>query len=229
MSKETRKVFDLGSQDFELNDLKQFRDTIMKHPLMKKRIPNELIMFSRDSEPYTFKNLQELLKEISSLPPEVSYLSYTITWPSLGRCSIYLDPDRPAKIVIEGDHEWVEEIESDIKKQFIQGDRRYLVHQKGGIFLIWGMVLIIAVLGLIIASVILGEINPLMIIIVLFMSGVLGTYMSLMKAKDIQPANTISFQGRRRPRLETLMHIMTIALGIICAILATIIVEFALS
>ncbi|MGA1822838.1 MAG: hypothetical protein ACMUIG_09960, partial [Thermoplasmatota archaeon] len=175
-----------------------------------------------------YNNLEDLMKEVGSLPAEPSYLYYTITWPALGRCSIYLDPDRPAKIVIEGKQDWVDQVESDIKKEFVKGDSRYLVHQRGGIFLIWLMVIVIAILGLMITSIIRGEVNPLMILVVLVMSGILGTYMSLLKAKEIQPANTISLKGRKRPRLESLMHIITIALGIISAILATIIVEFAL-
>jgi hypothetical protein len=223
-----RIAIDMGSQDFSLDDMKAFRNLVMMNPLLEGRPPNELITFSKDSDAYQFKNIDEMTDSQKGIPDDPNYLYYTLTWPSKGRCAVYVDPDRPTKVVLEGNNRWIERMKEGIKDTFKIGDRRYLLHTPGGIFFIWGAVLVLAIILLSAASIVLNEINPLMILVVLLTSGMLGVYLSIVKSQELQPANTISFVKKRLWWMDLIMHSITIVLGIICAILATYIVQMAI-
>lgn len=225
MADRKREVIDLRSQDFTLKDMKRFRAAAISNPMMESRQPNEMIMFSRNVDQFQFQSLEDLEKKESGLPNEANYLYYTLTWPSKGRCSVYIDPDRPAKVVLEGERRWTDSMKETIMKTFDTGDRRYLLHTTGGLFVIWAFVVGIAIFSLVIASLIIGRIDPVMIGVVLLTSGILGVYLSIVKKQELGPANTISFVGKKKWWLDTFLHIITVTLGIICAILSTIIIE----
>ncbi|MFO8051512.1 MAG: hypothetical protein R6V01_07425 [Thermoplasmatota archaeon] len=220
--KRDRKIIDLKSQDLTSRELLEFRRIVLKGHEDEEH--QELISFNSGSTPYNYSSLSDFHKDRESIPEDASYFSYTINLPSINRCSLYLDPDRPGKIVLEGTSNWVEAKAEEIVSHFPQGGERYIVHGRSGIFIIWAIVVIMASVILLVASLIMGP-DAVVISSVIFTSSVLGIYLSVVKAKDIQPANTISFLKRRRYWLETFLHILTIALGIISAIFATIIVK----
>ncbi|MEA3559282.1 MAG: hypothetical protein U9R75_08525 [Candidatus Thermoplasmatota archaeon] len=220
--KKERNVIDLKSQDMAGNDLERFRRTVLRG--VGKNEFEELISFNSGSIPYNFASLQEFQRNRKAIPDDASYFSYTITLQKGDRCSLYLDPDRPGKLVIEGRSKWVEERTKDLEGEFPKGGERYVVHGAMGVFIIWASVVIIASIILLITTLIIG-LDSVMISSVIFTSSVLGIYLSIVKSKEIQPANTISFVKRRNYWLETFLHVLTIALGITSAILATIIVK----
>lgn len=217
-----RRVIDLRSQDLELSDLERFRKTVSGSD--SKDRPEELIMFSSSSKPYQFNSLSDFMKEMDSIPNDASYFYFTLTYHGGERCSLYLDPDRPGKVVVEGPEKWAETMENRIHEVFPKGGERFRVHQRYGILLIWGIVVILAAVILAVTSLIFG-IDPLVFSVVIFTSSILGIYLSIVKAKELQPANTISFVKKRKFWLETMLHFLTIALGIICAVLATVLVK----
>jgi hypothetical protein len=217
-----RLVIDLGSQDLDMSDLEKFRKTIIDHGGKDK--PEELVMFSSDSNPYQFTSLSEFKKNVGSIPDNASYFYFTLTFHGGERCSLYLDPDRPGKFVVEGPKKWSEMMEEKVRTIFPKGGGRYKVHQKFGILMIWGMVVILAGIILIGTTLILGP-DPVVLSVVIFTSSILGIYLSIVKSKELQPANTISFVKKRKLWLVTLLHLITIALGIVCAVLATVLVE----
>jgi hypothetical protein len=224
MLKNQRTVIELGSQDLGIGDIARFRDCLMAGSGFSEEAA-ELIVLSGFSGVSEFHSLSELSERMSDLPKEPSYLHYSLTWPSKARCSIYIDPDLPTRIVLEGDGGWVKEEERRTLNLFQAGDKRYRLHGKAGYLLIWASVIGIATLilmGFIIGS---GSKDPMVIIPVIISSGLLGIYLSLVKLKDIQPANTISLVRRRAWWIESVLHLLTIALGVISAIIATVIVS----
>lgn len=220
-----RKVIDLKSQDLASQDLMVFRRVILKG--QGKREHQELISFNSGAIPHNYSSLSDFQTDMESIPDDASYFSYTITLSSGNRCSLYLDPDRPGKIVLEGTRDWVRSKTGEIASHFPEGGERYIVHGKIGIFIIWAIVVALAAVILLVASLFMGP-DPVVISSVIFTSSVLGIYLSVVKAKEIQPANTISFVKRRKYWLETILHFVTIGLGIVSAIFATLIVKSVL-
>ncbi|MGA1873124.1 MAG: hypothetical protein ACMUHY_05585 [Thermoplasmatota archaeon] len=220
MKDQDRRVIDLRSQDLSVSDLHGFRDKVIKGDDR----PEELIMFSSSSKPYQFTSISDLEERVGSIPDDASYFYYTITYQDGRRASLYLDPDRPGKLVLEGAGKWTEAMETSLLEMFPRGGERYRVHQRFGLLLIWGMVVLLAAVILTVFSLLFG-INPVIISVVIFTSSILGIYLSIVKSKELQPANTISFVKRRKFLWETFLHMMTIALGIVSAILAAVIVE----
>mgnify|MGYP001312013231 CR=1 FL=1 len=225
MPGQKREVIDLRSQDFTLEDMKRLRKTALSNPLMESRPPNEMILFSDGNEQFQFQSLEDMEKKESVVPKEAEFLYYTLTWPSKGRCSIYLDPDRPTKVVLEGGEKWIDSMKDTISGEFQLGDRRYLLHTQGGPFVIWAVVVGISILSLIIASFVRGVVDPVMIGVVLLTSGILGIYLSIVNKHDLGPANTISFERKKIWWHDMVLHAITITLGIVCAILSTVLIE----
>jgi hypothetical protein len=217
-----RRVIDLRSQDLEISDLEKFKETVSGSE--KEERPEELIMFSSNSKPYQFNALSDFMKEMDSVPNDASYFYFTLTYHGGERCSLYLDPDRPGKVVVEGPQKWAEMMENRIHETFPKGSERFRVHQKYGILMIWGIVVLLAGVILALSSLIFG-LDPLVYSVVIFTSSILGIYLSIVKSKELQPANTISFVKKRKYWFETLLHLITVALGIICAILVTVLVK----
>ena len=220
--KRERNVIDLKSQDMAGDDLGKFRKTVLSG--IEKNEFKELISFNSGSKPYNFASLDEFLKNRETIPDDASYFSYTISLTSGDRCSLYLDPDRPGKLVVDGSPEWVEMKTADLEVKFPKGSERYVVHGAMGVFIIWAAVIILATIILLVTTLIIG-LDAVIISSVIFTSSVLGIYLSIVKSKEIQPANTISFVKRRNYRFETFLHVLTIALGILSAVLATMIVK----
>jgi hypothetical protein len=220
--KRERNVIDLKSQDMAGDDLERFRKTVLRG--VGKNEFEELISFNSGSKPYNFASLHEFQRNRKTIPDDASYFSYTITLQTGDRCSLYLDPDRPGKLVVDGGLEWVKKRTNDLEGEFPKGTERYVVHGAMGVFIIWAAVIILASIILLVTTLIMG-LDAVIISSVIFTSSVLGIYLSFVKSKEIQPANTISFVKRRNYWLETFLHVLTIALGILSAILATIIVK----
>lgn len=216
---------DLQSQDVGLEELRGFRKAVMSTAGGKAGKPEELIMFSAESRPYQYDSLDSMVEELPSLPEGASYLYYTIRFRKLGRCSLYLDPDRPGKVVIEGDEGWMERVSRAVSDGMGKGDPRHVVHSRAGVFIIWGIIVSVAILALTITTLAMGGADPILTAVIIFMSGMLGIYLSLVKMKEIQPANRISFSGSSRWWVESLLHLVTIALGIICAIMGAVLVK----
>ncbi|MGA1820598.1 MAG: hypothetical protein ACMUHU_06285 [Thermoplasmatota archaeon] len=222
MKGQERRVIDLRSQDLSVSDLHRFQESITDST--KEDAPEELIMFSSLSKPYQFASIADLEEKVGSIPDDAGYFYYTISYSSGKRASLYLDPDRPGKVVVEGPGDWIERMDKVIAKTFPRGGERYRVHQRFGIILIWGAIVIIAamILG---AAYLMVDLNPVIISVVIFTSSILGIYLSVVKSRELQPANTISFVKRRKFLWETVMHLVTIVLGIVSAVLAAVIVE----
>ena len=219
-----RRTIELGSQDIGIGDLAMFREKVVSRSGLGDRA-SELIVLSGFLGTFQFESLTDLNAKVGTLPSEPVYLYYSITYPSKARCSLYLDPDLPARVVLEGGGKWVSEVEKDLKDLFRSGDKRYLLHNPKGFLVIWASVIGIAALmlgGFVIGS---GSTDPMIIIPVIVSAGLLGTYLSLAKLKDIQPANTISLQRKRAWWVESTLHLLTVALGIISAIIASLIVS----
>jgi len=224
MASTERISMDLRSQDVTADELVELRKAVSErsqfgHP------PKELIMLSGLSGTTDFSDLGSFLKIKDDLPREPVYLHYSLTFPSLARCSLYLDADRPARIVLEGPPEWTEDLTKSIKGIFSAGDARYRLYGKYGFLVIWASVVIIASAFLVTYVLVSSDPDPLIIIPVIISSGLLGIYLSLANIKELQPANTISLRGKRKWYLETGLHLGTVALGIVSAILATYIVS----
>jgi hypothetical protein len=216
-----RIVVDLRSQDLDMSDLTEFRDRLGK--VLGKRI-EELIMFSSANKPYQFKSLGDFKENMKDIPDNASYFYYTISNKSGERCSLYLDPDRPGKVVIEGSKEWTSRMEEVVSGIFPSGGERYKVHDKYGIVLIWSTVVVLA--GLILGGAyLLFNIDATVISVVIFTSSILGIYLSVRKSKELQPANTISFIKKRRFWIDTVLYLVMVALGIVSAIMASVIVQ----
>jgi hypothetical protein len=219
-----RRTIELGSQDLGIADLAGFREKVVSGSWPGKDA-SELIVLSGFSGTFQFESLNDLYAKVKTLPTEPVYLYYSITYPSKARCSLYLDSDLPARIVLEGDEEWLSGAEQGIKALFRSGDRRYLLHNSKGFLIIWASVIGIAAMmiaGFVIGS---GSNDPMIIIPVIISAGLLGIYLSLAKIKDIQPANTISLYRKREWWVESILHLLTVALGIISAIIASLIVS----
>ncbi|HHD15707.1 MAG TPA: hypothetical protein ENK47_03260 [Euryarchaeota archaeon] len=229
MGPKSKSIIELGSQDLTVEYMERFRDLALR--FLKgygDEKPQELIMFSARAQPYQYSSLDDLRKEIGRIPDDASYFYYTITYPSGERCSLYLDPDRPAKLVVEGDRDMNRHLPDQFKLLFPQGGKRYVVHGRWGIFMIWAIVIVTASAFLTAYS-LLSHPDPYLIVWVLFISSLLGIYLSLVKAKEMTPANTISLGRRRkRPLLDLFLHFITIALGIISVILVMFFVEYNL-
>jgi len=219
-----RTALELGSQDLKVIDLQRFRDVVMGRAKKGVKKPQELIMFSSGPKAFQYALLDEFLKDVGAIPEDTGHFYYTIAYTGSRRCSLYLDPDRPAKVVIEGDRGWIDEMEPVLRKTFPKGGMRYLVHGTWGIFMIWAAVLLTAAVVLAATALIIG-LEPVVLSSVLLAAGILGTYLSIRNAKELQPANTITFVKRKRVWFDTLMHFMTIVLGIISAVLATLIIK----
>lgn len=222
MGSTKRTVLDLRSQDLDVGDLQRFRSTVEKEA--GKGGMEELISFTAKNQPYNYGSLPELKDDIGKVPDDASFFYYTIIISGQDRCSLYLDPDRPGKVVIEGTEEWVSRMGRKMEETFPRGGVRFKVHQRFGVLVIWSIVIIIAAL-IILGTFLFYELDPVIISTVIFTSSILGIYLSLSKAKELQPANTISFVKRRNYWLETLLHALTVGLGIVCAILAAVLVQ----
>ncbi len=216
-----RTVVDLRSQDLDISNLTQFRDRLGKN--MGAGI-EELIMFSSANRPYQFVSLDEFKEKMTDIPDNASYFYYTISTKGGERCSLYLDPDRPGKVVIEGSKEWASRMEEVVNGIFPSGGERYKVHDKYGIVLIWSIVVVLAaiILG---GAYLLFNIDATVISVVIFTSSILGIYLSVRKSKELQPANTISFVKKRRFWMDTVLYLVMVALGIVSAILASVMVQ----
>jgi hypothetical protein len=221
MGSYSRTVVDLRSQDLDISDLTEFRDRLGKGMGGKME---ELIMFSSSNRPYQFTSLTSFKGQMKDIPDNASYFYYTISTKGGDRCSLYLDPDRPGKVVIEGSKEWSSQMEEVVSDLFPSGGERYKVHHKYGIVLIWSMVVLLAavILG---GAYLLFDIDAMVISVVIFTSSILGIYLSVRKSKELQPANTISFVKKRRFWVDTVLNLIMVALGIISAILASVFVQ----
>jgi hypothetical protein len=227
MVSQNRAVIDLRSQDLEISDLESFRKAMTGSGAGGEKSPEELIMFSSSNKPYQFDSLSKFEKNMGKIPDNASYFYYTLTFSSGDRASLYLDPDRPGKVVLEGSNTWLKRGSETISSLFPKGGERYKIHQRYGIILIWSMIIILAAVVLAVSSLIV-EITPVVISVVIFTSSMLGIYLSVVRSKELQPANTISFVKRRRFWVETVLHFLTIVLGIISAVLASVIVTWIL-
>jgi hypothetical protein len=181
-------------------------------------------MFSSSSKPYQFRSLKEFEENVGSIPDNASYFYFTLTYHGGERCSLYLDPDRPGKVVIEGHGKWADLMEKRVHEAFPKGGERFRIHQKFGILMIWGIIVLLAAVILTVASLFIG-LDPVVFSVVIFTSSILGIYLSIVKSKELQPANTISFVKKRKFWFETFLNLLTIGLGIICAVLATVLVQ----
>jgi hypothetical protein len=227
MKDRSRISIDLRSQDLKTADMERFRAAAIG--LRSKRgedDPQELIMFSVSAKPYQYPSLDAFKKESISIPDDANYFYYTITFPTGNRFALYLDPDRPAKMVIEGDKEFINLNKERMMQCFPKGGKRYLAQGKLGMFFIWGAVVFIA-LSVIGMYSVLSSPNPYLILWVIFISSLLGIYMSMAKSKVINPANTMSLgRKRKHPLIDLMLHFITIALGIISVVLVILFIEY---
>lgn len=224
--KEMEKIsIDLGSQDLTLNHMERFRKTVLDGAGSKKSF-QELIMFSSDAKPYQYSSLMDFKEDLGLIPDSTGYFYYTISFSRGDRCALYLDPDRPARIVIQGEDDFLSKMNPIIEKGFPKGSSRYKAHSGWGYLTIWATVVIIA--GSIIAAYsLLSEPNPYLIVWVLFVSSVLGIYLSVAKGKEINPANTMALGNKRKhPYVDMILHMLTITLGIVSVILVILFIEF---
>ncbi len=223
-----KAVIDIRSQDVKMPDLERFRKVVRSNRPDNGTRPEELIMFSVRSKPYRYQGLEELKKELDTIPEGATYLYYTISFGPDIRTSLYLDPDQPARVVIEGDEGWVDDMEHVMKTQFGKGGSRYLIHSKGGFIILYSSILVIALLALTITSLVKGETDPILTAFIIIVAVFMGIYLSMVRMKDLHPANTVSF-GKRRPWwLESILSIIVVILAIVCAILAAELVGLAL-
>ena len=229
MKERARISIDLNSQDLSLKHMESFRDIALVDPANKKgSTTQELIMFSAKARPYQFSSLNDFKNDLGSIPDDTGYFYYSITQSSGNRCALYLDPDRPAKMVIEGKTDFVESMSEKLKNIFPKGGKRYVLHGRWGFIGIWVAVILIA-FSVIFTYSFLSEPNPYLISWVLFVSSILGIYLSIAKAKDINPANTMALGNRpKKPIFDTMLHFLTIVLGIISVILIILFIEFNL-
>ncbi len=228
MTDHRKTVIDIRSQDIKIPDLERFRKVVSSNRPENGTRSQELIMFSVRSKPYTYQGLEELKKELDTIPEGVIYLYYTLSFGPDIRISLYLDPDQPARVVIEGDEGWVDNMENVMKTQFGKGGSRYLIHSKGGFIILYGSVLGIALFALTITSFVKGGSNPILTAFIIVVAGFMGIYISMIRVKDLHPANTVSF-GKRRPWwLESLLNLIVVILAIVCAILVAELVGLAI-
>lgn len=227
MERSERSVLELGSLDVGLDELRGFKEAALLAAKLDMA-PMELIVNSGLSGVDHYSSLGSLIESTPKSKFAPSYLHYSITWPSRARCSLYLDPDRPARIVLEGDRGITGRMREAFSKTFGKGDERFRLHGPIGLFLIWLAVILIAstfTIAYIIGS---GSADPMIIIPVIVSSGVLGIYLSFFKLKDINPANTISLGSRQSWVGNMLLNLLTVALGIISAIMSAFILRMAL-
>jgi hypothetical protein len=229
MSTRKRRSIDLRSQDLTVEDMERFRETFLDSS-KGGRNNQELIMFSAKAKPYQFISLDEFNRNLKSVPKDAEYFYYTLTLPNGDRCSLYLDPDRPARIVVEGSDGFVNELATDMERTFPRGSSRYKTQGNLGYFIIWGVVVGVAFIFILAYTLATGShVNPFLVAWVLFISSLLGIYLSIAKSKEINPANTMALgKKRKRPMLDIFLHFITVALGIISVILVLLFVEFNL-
>jgi hypothetical protein len=214
-----RIVLDLGSQDLDLEFLKAFKRKLKESSHPAGRSGNEeLIMFTAGGRPYQFKDLEELITSIGKLPEDVGYFYYTLLLGGL-RASLYLDPDRPAKLVLDGPKDATSKMGSVLRRSFPPSGPRDVIHGRFGPFIVWGTVLAMAVVFL--SAVILAtrEVRPLLVSWVILISGMVGAYLSIARSRAFAMASTMSLGKKRRPYLDLVLHFITVALGIISVII----------
>ena len=226
MTQGQRKALDLGSQDLTVDQISKVKEALVSCSGGKGR-PEELVMLSAKSKPYQFDSLDAFIKELGKLPNDSSYFYYTVTFGASNRASLYLDPDRPAKLVLEGEPRWVVGVEETLSRAIPKGKHRHKLHGGWGFLAIWAMVMLIAAVFLVAISLARGP-EPLLILWVLLISGMLGAYLSIASSDKLNPANTLSFSKKRRPFLEVLLHFITIALGIISVIIVALLIEIGI-
>ncbi|MDG6224965.1 MAG: hypothetical protein QCI82_05575 [Candidatus Thermoplasmatota archaeon] len=227
MERPDRTVLEFGSMDMGLDELKIFRESALKASGLDST-PMELVVNSGLSGVEHYDGLEELLERYRVHMFKPSYFHYSITWPSVARCSLYLEPDRPARIVMEGGSDVLERMKRTFTSKLGTGGKRYRLHGPVGLFLIWLVVILIAstfILAFIIGS---GSADPVIIIPVIVSSSVLGMYLSMFKLKDLNPANTVSLGPRGGWIGNVILNMLTVALGIISAIIAAFILRSAL-
>lgn len=229
MTARIRRSIDLRSQDLSPDDIRRFQKTFIDFTKDEGE-HQELLMFSTGIKPYQYTSLGDFEKDLKKIPENAEYFYYTLTLPSGDRCSLYLDPDRPAKVVIEGKENFVRELAKNMEKTFPKGGVRYKTQGSLGYFLIWGTVVVTSFAFILAYTLLSGSgANPYLVAWVIFVSSLLGIYLSIVKSKDIYPANTMSLTGRRkRPMIDLFLHFITVALGIISVILVLLFVEFNL-
>ncbi|MCU0798915.1 MAG: hypothetical protein MUC62_04510 [Candidatus Thermoplasmatota archaeon] len=214
-----RTVIDLGSQDLDIDFLNAFRRKLgeLAHPAGGSG-REELIMFTAGGRPYQFKDLDELSSSMGALPQDVGYFYYTLISGGL-RASLYLDPDRPAKLVLEGAKEEMARLGGELRKAFPPSGPRDVLHGRLGPFIVWGSVLAVAMVFLAAVVLATGEARPLLVTWVIFISGMVGVYLSIARSRAFAMASTMSLGKKRRPYLELVLHFITVALGIISVII----------
>ena len=228
MGQRGRVTIDIKSQDMDGEDLEHFRGIVVENSPTEGRKCRELIILSAGSRPREYTDLAELRRDWGDREDRISYLYYSLNWPGTGRVSLYLDPDRPGKIVIEGNTEWGEGIRKNLSKTFSKGDIRFVIHDRWGFLIIWGIIITMAIVALTVTTLVRNERDPVMTAAVLLAAGFLGTYISLFKAQDLHPANTISMKGKKNWKIDALISFLIVALGIVCAILVTLILHEAM-
>lgn len=222
-----RTVLEIGSLDVGLEELEAFRKGALGAAGFDSA-PMELLVNSGLSGVEHYDSLEELLERSKVHLFKPSYFHYSITWPSRARCSLYLEPDRPARIVLEGGGDVLERMKRSFSSRFGKGGKRYRLHGPVGLFLIWLAVILIAsafIVAFIIGS---GSADPVIIIPVIVSSSVLGIYLSMFKLKELNPANTVSLGSKRSWVGNVILNMLTVALGIISAIIAAFIIRLAL-
>lgn len=206
--------------------MEKFREAAIKGIREGEDHYQELIMFSAKSKPYQYSSLNEFLKDTDSIPDDAGYFYYTISFNTGDRFSLYLDPDRPAKMVMEGSKDFIDTNKQKMEDAFPKGGERYKTTGNIGIFMIWGIVVTLAITVIIGYSVI-SEPNPYLTVFVLFISSILGIYLSLSQKNVLNPANTMSLgQRRKNPKIDLILHMITIALGIISVVLVMLFFEY---
>lgn len=214
-----RIVLDLGSQDLDIEFLRLFKNKVeeISHPVGRSG-KEELIMFTAGGRPYQFKDLEALSTSIGNLPEDVGYFYYTLLLGGL-RTSLYLDPDRPAKLVLEGPRDDIGKMGSVLRKAFPPSEPRKVIHGRFGPFIVWGTVLAMAVVFLSAVILATGEVRPLLVTWVILVSGMVGAYLSVARSRAFAMASTMSLGKKRRPYLDLVLHFITVALGIISVII----------
>ena len=220
----TRKVIWLGSQDLDLGYLLSLRDR-----LKERSIPSgpkgweELIMFTAGGRPYQYKDLDELSGSMGKLPNDIGYFYCTFLMDGT-RISLYIDPDRPSKLVLEGEGRVIEELARELKGAFPPSGPREVLHGKFGPFIIWGAVLTVS--AVLLAAVILatGEVRPLLVTWVILISGLVGAYLSIARYSSIARTSTMSLGRKRSPYTELVLHFITVALGIVSVIMVVLLI-----
>jgi len=220
----TRTVLDLGSQDLDLEFLMSFRDRLKKAVTAKTaRGLEELVMFSAGGRPYQFKDLDELSSSLGKLPKDIGYFYYTVVLAGT-RASLYLDPDRPSKLVLEGDRNEVDGLSANLGRAFPPSAPRHVFHSTLAPFLIWAVVLTMASVFLGAVVLATGEVRPLLVTWVIFISGMVGVYLSIARHGSFAQTSTMSLGKKRRPYLELVLHFITVALGIVSVIMVAMLI-----